>query len=83
MVADDLAYKTGFNGLTGFFTGIFVSKMEKSHRSMHQTMVLHTDGNFLEIMDDILSMGINGIHPLEPGTIDIFNFKEISGQYHA
>lgn len=39
----------------------------------------HTDGNIYPILDDMVDVGIKGIHPIEPGTMDLKNVKERYG----
>lgn len=38
-------------------------------------IIKHTDGNLYPILDDIISTGINGLHPIEPGVMDINDVK--------
>lgn len=39
----------------------------------------HTDGNIYPILDDMIEAGIKGIHPIEPGTMDLKDVKERYG----
>jgi uroporphyrinogen decarboxylase len=39
----------------------------------------HSDGNLYPILDDIVSTGINGLHPIEPGAMDLRDVKEKLG----
>jgi len=41
--------------------------------------LLHSDGNLYPIFDEIINAGIDGIHPLEPGAMDIGDIKERYG----
>jgi uroporphyrinogen decarboxylase len=41
--------------------------------------LLHSDGNIYPILDSIINAGIDGIHPLEPGAMDIGDVKERYG----
>ena len=40
--------------------------------------VFHSDGNLLPILDDLLTLGMAGIHPIQPSAMDI---KEIKAKY--
>lgn len=51
-----------------------VAMVEK--RGVH--VLKHTDGNIYPILDDMIESGIRGIHPIEPGTMDL---KVIKAQY--
>ena len=42
-------------------------------------VIFHSDGNLLPIIDDILDWGIDGLHPIDPGAMDIFQFKREYG----
>ena len=41
--------------------------------------IMHTDGNVLPLIEDILSLGIAGLHPIEKGAMDIRAFKRDYG----
>ena len=40
----------------------------------------HSDGNLYPILDDIIGTGINGLHPIEPGAMDLKRVKEDYGR---
>jgi len=39
----------------------------------------HTDGNIYPILDDMIEAGIRGIHPIEPGAMDLKDVKQRYG----
>jgi len=39
----------------------------------------HSDGNLYPILDDIVDTGITGLHPIEPGAMDLHEVKERYG----
>ena len=41
--------------------------------------VVHTDGNILPFLDDLLTLGIAGLHPIEKGAMDIGVIKRSYG----
>ena len=41
--------------------------------------VFQSDGNLLQIVDDLLSQGMNPIHRLEPGSMDLDYLKQAHG----
>lgn len=43
-------------------------------------VVKHSDGNLYPILDDIINTGIAGLHPIEPGTMDLRDVKEKYGK---
>ncbi len=46
--------------------------------AMKKPWVFHSDGNLLPILDDLLSLGMAGLHPIQPSAMDI---KEIKQKY--
>ncbi len=42
-------------------------------------VIKHSDGNLYPILDDIIDTGIAGLHPLEPGAMEIGDVKERYG----
>ncbi len=42
-------------------------------------VIFHSDGNLNPIIDDILDWGIDGLHPIQPGAMDIIQFKRDHG----
>lgn len=48
-------------------------------RAMKKPWVHHSDGNLLVILDDLLSLGMCGIHPIQPRAMDINRVKETYG----
>jgi uroporphyrinogen decarboxylase len=39
----------------------------------------HSDGNIYPILDDMIEAGIHGVHPIEPGAMDLKDVKERYG----
>jgi uroporphyrinogen decarboxylase len=79
---DDIAYKTGPMVSPKMFRTVFVPHMKRvadAIKSEGFPWILHSDGNLMPLMDDLLSLGINGLHPLEPGAMDIEQVKQLYG----
>ena len=38
----------------------------------------HSDGNLYPILDDLIDLGVDGLHPIEPGVMDI---ADVKGRY--
>ena len=77
--ADDLAYKTGPMIAPQMFRDVFLPKMRKVAEVMTVPWIYHSDGNIIPLLDDLLSLGMNGLHPIEPGAMDIFQMKKDYG----
>lgn len=41
--------------------------------------IFHSDGNLMPILNDLLSLGMDGLHPIEPGAMDIEALKRDVG----
>lgn len=79
---DDLAMKTGPLFSPIVFRDTLMPHMLRvgdAIKSYGFPWVLHSDGNILPLMDDLISMGISGFHPIEPSAMDIKEMKELYG----
>ncbi len=67
--ACDIAYKTGLIFPPDFLRRSFIPGYtrlcEAVHRKGHKVL-FHSDGNLWDILDDLVSAGIDLLHPLEP-----------------
>lgn len=73
--SDDIAFKSGPMFSPDIFREIFMPGMKKAANEIKLPWIYHSDGNLMPIIDDLLSLGMNGLHPLEPGAMDIEQFK--------
>ena len=76
---DDMA----FNSAPYFSPEVFRELVLPYYRRLAPKITLpwivHSDGNILPLLDDLLSLGISGIHPMEKGAIDIRSVKKEYG----
>jgi uroporphyrinogen decarboxylase len=56
-----------------------LKKMVELAHSLGAYVLFHSDGNIMEYLDLIIDAGIDMLHPLEPGAMDIQNVYD---QYH-
>jgi uroporphyrinogen-III decarboxylase len=79
-IADDIAFKSA----TFFSPKIIRQHILPIWRDMaqriHKPWIFHSDGNLLPILDELLSLGMSGLHPIEHGAMDIFELKRRVGQ---
>ncbi len=40
----------------------------------------HSDGKMTDVLDDLIELGFNGIHPIQPNVMDIRQIKERFGK---
>jgi len=79
---DDMAYKTGPMFAPHVFREIFLPRLMKVADAIHAAglpWIFHSDGNLMPILDDLLTLGMNGLHPIEPGAMDINEVKRRYG----
>jgi len=77
--ADDLAYKTGPFISPGQMRDICFPIMKRVAVSIEKPWVFHSDGNLWPVMDDLLSLGMNAIHPIEPQAMNIVETQQKIG----
>jgi len=79
-LGDDIAYKTGLMYSPDVFRRYFLPKGRRVAEAMGDIpWCYHSDGNLMEVMDDLLSLGMNAIHPIEPDAMDIEEVKRLYG----
>jgi uroporphyrinogen decarboxylase len=79
---DDLAYKSGtmvHPDLLREHLFPYLRQMGEICRAKDLPFVMHSDGDLTEIMDDLLETGLNGLHPIEPISMDSRELKETYG----
>ena len=79
---DDIAYKSGPMLSPRVFRKVLMPHMQRvgdAIKSAGLLWILHSDGDLTALMQDLLKLGINGLHPIEPGAMDIVQVKEQFG----
>jgi uroporphyrinogen decarboxylase len=74
--ADDIAYKTQLMFSPEIFCSIFLPRIREIISAWNgKPWAYHSDGNISDILDSLLSLGMNGLNPIEPGAMDIYELK--------
>jgi uroporphyrinogen decarboxylase len=76
---DNIAYNSGPMISPALFREVFVPKIKMVSDACQVPWVTHICGNIMPIMEDVLNMGVSGIHPIEPGCMDLKTVKELYG----
>jgi len=71
ITTDDLAFKTGPYIAPSLFRELVMPYYRRLAREVSLPWIMHSDGNILPYLDDLLSLGVAGIHPLEREAVDI------------
>jgi len=72
---DDVAYKSGPFCSPKAFREFFLPAFQRSAEAITLPWIFHSDGNIMPLMDDLLTLGMDGIHPIEPGPMDLAEMK--------
>jgi uroporphyrinogen decarboxylase len=76
---DDIAFKTAPYISPRVFRELFMPHYRHVAEQITKPWIFHSDGNLLPILDDLLSLGMSGLHPLEPGAMDLAALKQRYG----
>ena len=72
---DDIAYKTQPFFSPNLYKEHLLPYTRKVAEQISLPWIYHSDGNLIPIIDDLLSQGMNALHPLEPGAMDLDELK--------
>ncbi len=76
---DDIAFKNAPYVSPKTFRELFMPYYRKVTANITKPWIFHSDGNLYPILDDLLSLGMNGLHPIEPGAMDLSDLKKRYG----
>ena len=76
---DDMAFRTGPFFSPEVFRELVLPGYRRVAEHISIPWVLHSDGNMLPFMDDLLELGIDGMHPIEKEAMDIVEVKRQYG----
>jgi uroporphyrinogen decarboxylase len=74
---DDIAFRSGPMIPPGFFRQFFMPYFKQVAENISLPWIFHTDGNFLPLLEDLLTLGMVGPHTNEPDAVDIRQVKQL------
>ncbi len=77
--SDDIAYKTGLMlGPDFFVENLFpiIGKFGKIGKEHGVPLIYHSDGRLFDVFDELAKIGVRGIQPLEPISMDPLEIKQ-------
>lgn len=77
---DDLAFKTGPFVSPAMFREQLLPFMREAANAIRLPWIFHSDGDVSLLLEDVIALGIDGLHPIEPGAMDIDRVKERVGE---
>lgn len=75
MTANDMAFKAGPFISPAVFREFFLPRMQIVANKIKLPWAFHSDGDLNLVMDDLLTLGMNAINPLEPPSMDLKEAK--------
>lgn len=76
---NNIAYNSGPLVSPQVFREVFLPRLKQVADVCKLPWVYHGDGNIMPIMDDLLTLGMNGLHPIQPDVMDLKTMKEKYG----
>ena len=76
---DDMAFKSAPLFSPAVFRELVLPHYQRIAEKITIPWIIHSDGNILPFLEDLLSLGIAGLHPNEKGAVDIFAMKREYG----
>lgn len=76
---DDMAFNTAPFFSPKIFREVFVPRYRRLAEIINIPWIMHSDGNIFPFLQDIVDIGIAGMHPMEKGAVDIKQVKKEFG----
>jgi len=77
---DDMAFNTTTFFSPSIFRNLVMPRYRRVREKITLPWVIHSDGNIVSFVDDLLTLGISGLHPNEKGAMDIRAMKQRYGK---
>jgi uroporphyrinogen-III decarboxylase len=78
-ITDDMAYDSGPFVGPCLFRELLLPRYKRLANSIKKPWMLHSDGDLRPVLGDLLDLGIKGLHPIQPGPMDILELKKEIG----
>lgn len=78
-VYDDMAFNSGPFFSPQVFRELFIPRLKRLAGTIKIPWAYHSDGNLMPVMDDLLSLGMNCLNPIDPMSMNINEVKEKYG----
>ncbi len=77
---DDMAFKSGMMFSPEVYREVFLPKYRELAAAFKVPWGYHSDGDLNAVLDDLLSLGMSLLNPIEPPCMDINEVKRVHGQ---
>lgn len=78
-IMDDLAWNKGPFMSPKVFREFFLPHMKEVAKTIKKPWVFHSDGNISPILDDLMELEMDALHPIQPDVMDIGEIKKKYG----
>ncbi len=79
-IGEDIAYNSGTFISPKQLRELIMPYFKRITEKIEKPWIYHSDGNIMPVIDDLLGLGMNGIHPIQPDVMDIYTLKKTYGQ---
>lgn len=79
-VGEDVAFNSGPYIRPEQFRELVLPYYHRIVKHITKPWIYHSDGNILPVVDDLLTLGMDALHPFQPDVMDIFALKKTLGQ---
>lgn len=79
-IGEDIAYNNGTFISPELFRELVLPYFRRITSEIKKPWIYHSDGNILSVIDDLLPLGMNAIHPIQPDVMDIYALKQTLGK---
>ncbi len=76
---DDMAFKTAPLFSPAVFHDLILPRYRRLAKHITLPWIIHSDGNIMPFLEDLLSLGIVGLHPIEKGAMNIREMRQRYG----
>ena len=76
---DDIAFKTSTYVSPDMFRELFMPYYQRVASKISKPWIFHSDGDLNPILDDLIDLGMSGLHPIEPGPMNLSGLKKRYG----
>lgn len=79
-VGEDIAFNSGPYIRPEDFRKVVLPYYKRIVKNIKKPWIYHSDGNITPVIDDLLTLGMDALHPFQPDVMDIFSLKHTVGQ---
>jgi len=79
VACDDIAYNSGPMFSPQILRELFLPRFRRLADTFKIPWIYHSDGDLEIVLDDLLTLGMNGINPFQPPLMDIEKYKDNYG----